>query len=93
MLIILPFVAGNLPDVERKLNGTVIRDLLENNLQGGGMGPEIFLPRFKIEFSIGLGDTLKAMGAASLFDSHTANLTGMIENDNVAVSQVIHKGR
>jgi len=90
MLIILPNVASNLPDVEKRITGEMIREGL-GNLRWIGPDVDVYLPRFKIEFETGLEGVLKAMGVSSLFDSMTANLTGMIEAENVAVSNVIHK--
>ena len=90
MLIILPNVASNLPDVEKRITGEMIREGL-GNLRWIGPHVDVYLPRFKIEFETGLEDALKAMGVSSLFDPMTANLTGMIETENVAVSSVIHK--
>jgi len=88
MLIILPFVAEKLPDVEKKVTGAVIREEMKN--LHAGLGPEIYLPRFKIEFETSLKEALEKMGGSSLFDQR-ANLTGMIDACDVAVSDVIHK--
>ena len=54
-----------------------------------GMEPEIYLPRFKIEFETGLKEHLMELGVTSIYDE-TADLTGMIDASNVAVSKIIH---
>jgi len=92
MLIIMPFVAETLPDVEKKLNDRLIRSEMKNLESSPGMGPEIYMPRFKIEYEIDLEESLKAMGVVSVFDYQLANLSGMINPAaNVALSKVVHK--
>ena len=92
MLIVLPFVAETLPDVEKKLNAQLIRSEMKNLESSPGMGPEIYLPRFKIEYEIDLEESLKAMGVGTVFDYQRANLSGMIDPaGNVALSKVVHK--
>ena len=93
MLIILPYVAENMRKVERKLTSQLLRREMRDLESSPGMGPNIYLPKFKIEFEADLGATLKALGVSSLFDEQVANLTGMIDASAgpVAVSKVIHK--
>lgn len=91
MLILSPFVAGNLENVEKKLSSKLLREELPRLEKGFGMDPEIYLPRFKIEYEVELEDTLKAFGIESIFDQQRANLKGMINGDNISVSKVIHK--
>ena len=93
MLILLPFVPETLLDVEKKLTGSLLRKAMKNLETSPGMGPEIYLPRFKVEFEADLRETLTALGVASIFDEAQADLKGLIDNadKNVAVSKVIHK--
>ena len=92
MLIIMPFVAETLPDVEKKLNDRLIRSEMKYLESSPGMGPEIYMPRFKIEYEIDLEESLKAMGIVSVFDYQLANLSGMIDPAaHVALSKVVHK--
>ena len=91
MLIIMPFVAETLPDVEKKITGAILRREMKNLSSSRGMGPEIYLPRFKVEFEADLADPLTSLGVTSIFDSTKADLTGIIDSSNVAVSKVIHK--
>ncbi|XP_059580368.1 serpin B4 isoform X2 [Alligator mississippiensis] len=52
---------------------------------------DVYLPRFKMQESCDLGETLQAMGMCDLFDSLTADLSGMTGNHDLAVSKAIHK--
>ena len=92
MLVILPFVAEEMPEVEANLSGALILEEMAS-LEPDSMKPEIYLPRFKIEFETGLKEPLMELGVASIFDETAADLTGMIDArlSNVAVSKIIHK--
>ena len=94
MLVILPFVAEEMPEVEKNLSGALIREEMAS-LEPDSMKPEIYLPRFKIEFETGLKEPLMELGVASIFDETAADLTGMIDASSccnvAAVSKIIHK--
>ncbi|XP_006039325.2 leukocyte elastase inhibitor-like, partial [Alligator sinensis] len=51
----------------------------------------VYLPRFKMQESYDLGETLQAMGMLDVFDPSKADLSGMNGNRNLAVSKAIHK--
>ncbi|XP_059573153.1 serpin B4-like [Alligator mississippiensis] len=51
----------------------------------------VYLPRFKIQESYDLGETLQAMGMLDLFDTSKADLSGMNGKRDLAVSKAIHK--
>jgi len=93
MLILLPFVPETLPEVEKKLTASLLRREMKNLASSPGMGPEIYLPRFKVEFEADLRETLIHLGVSSLFDETKADLKGIIvdADRNVAISKVIHK--
>ncbi len=81
MLILLPFMAEKLADVERNLTGQLIRSEMKKMSTGRGLGPDIFLPRFKIECETDLKESLRGLGVVSIFDSQLANLSGMIKSE------------
>lgn len=52
---------------------------------------QLFLPRFKVQYSIGLNDVLQQMGMALAFDSQRADFSGMRPiPPNVFISDVQH---
>lgn len=52
---------------------------------------DLYLPRFKVEKTYDLKDTLIALGMVDAFSTQRANLSGMTEKNNLMVSKVIHK--
>lgn len=48
------------------------------------------LPRFKLETSASLGDTLSKLGMASLFNEATADLSGMSPDGGLSISALAH---
>lgn len=49
------------------------------------------LPRFKIEAQFGMNETLQSMGMTTAFDEKTADFSGMTGDDNLFISDVVHK--
>jgi len=87
MTILLPKKADGLGDVEASLDAgslkTWVASLRKRKIA-------VFLPRFKIEFGIGLSETLKAMGMPLAF-SNAADFSGMDGTQRLYISAVIHK--
>uniref|UniRef100_A0A914VIU7 Serpin domain-containing protein n=1 Tax=Plectus sambesii TaxID=2011161 RepID=A0A914VIU7_9BILA len=52
---------------------------------------EVHLPKFKLEMSFGLGETLSSMGMSDLFDCNKADLSNITGDKSLHVSAVIHK--
>jgi serpin B len=53
---------------------------------------EIAVPRFKVEYEVGLNEALKALGMGIAFDPERANFTGMVQSSqNAFISRVKHK--
>lgn len=53
---------------------------------------EIAVPRFKVEYEIGLNEALKALGMGIAFDPDRANFRGIVEtSQNAFISRVKHK--
>nr|XP_006115617.1 serpin B6 [Pelodiscus sinensis] len=52
---------------------------------------EVFLPKFKLEQTFDLKPVLKSMGMTDVFDRKKADLSGMSANNDLFMSQVVHK--
>ncbi|XP_055840328.1 serine protease inhibitor 42Dd-like isoform X2 [Episyrphus balteatus] len=87
MMLILPNEKDGLADLENKLSSMSVIDL---SSKMGSRKVDIMLPKFQINFSTPLSETLKEMGIQSLFQK--ADLPGMFESGPaVKVSDVQHK--
>ncbi|EKD11613.1 MAG: serpin family protein [Limnospira sp. PMC 1291.21] len=49
------------------------------------------LPRFKLEYEVGLNDSLKSMGMDIAFHPNQADFSNMTLDNNVRISEVKHK--
>jgi serine protease inhibitor len=89
MVVLLPDAAGGLPGLESKLS-------LENLTRWtSGLRRQdvlVYLPRFSVESSFGLGPTLSSMGMALPF-SDRADFSGMNGKRDLSISAVVHKAR
>jgi len=52
---------------------------------------DLSLPRFRLETSLGLGGTLRAMGMTAAFDPITADFSAMTPDSGYSISEVIHR--
>ncbi len=52
---------------------------------------QVSLPRFKMAETYGMGQFLISMGMEDVFDGQKVNLSGMSPNNDLVVSEVIHK--
>ena len=64
-------------------------DQILNGLSGAEV--ELTLPKFKVESSFNLGETLAGMGMADAFDTSKADFSGMDGLRDLFISQVVHK--
>uniref|UniRef100_A0AC34GPB3 Serpin domain-containing protein n=1 Tax=Panagrolaimus sp. ES5 TaxID=591445 RepID=A0AC34GPB3_9BILA len=87
MYIILPRERFGLEKVVKEMNATTLTELLGKK---GSTTVKVQLPRFKIESSFQLVDTLKKLGITEAF-ADNANFTGISEEGDLKVSEVIHK--
>ncbi|XP_052898415.1 antichymotrypsin-2-like isoform X3 [Anopheles moucheti] len=88
MLILLPHERTGLAALEEKLPSL---NLAELTTQMHKQEVEVFLPKFKIEFTRDLNDDLKALGMGRMF-SDSAEFPDLLEqNDPLKVSKVVHK--
>ncbi|XP_045137356.1 leukocyte elastase inhibitor B-like isoform X2 [Portunus trituberculatus] len=88
MVFVLPDKRDGLAEVEGKLAKT---DLSELHRKLREVEVEVTLPRFKLEETLDLVDTLKEMGMKDLFNEASADLSGISGNKDLFVSNVIHK--
>lgn len=89
MYIILPAKGISLAEFQKNLTAPNWDAWLKEFSEIKG---DIALPRFKVEYEIGLNDSLKALGMGVAFDPEKADFTGISEGSgNVFISQVKHK--
>jgi serpin B len=88
MVVILPDQADGLTDLENRLNTSN----LDRWLNGSRPRPvQVFLPRFKLETSFELKDTLRSLGLTLPFDQVKANFSGITSHEDLYISAIVHK--
>jgi len=87
MLIVLPNNANELSNVEAALSKMTVANLT-NGLQEHKV--EVIIPKFRLEQTLDLKDTLMKMKIVDMFSSK-ADLKGIVKGDNVYVSSVVQK--
>uniref|UniRef100_A0AC34FIH7 Serpin domain-containing protein n=1 Tax=Panagrolaimus sp. ES5 TaxID=591445 RepID=A0AC34FIH7_9BILA len=88
MYIILPRERFGLNTVVNEMNATTLTQLLANKDSTTVL---VQLPRFKIESSFQLVDALKKLGIKDAFDENSTNFSGISEEGDLKISDVIHK--
>jgi len=86
MVVILPDDVNGLPTLEKSLDASSLTDLIEDV---HSPTVNVSLPKFKLESSFELKETLSALGMADVFDEVKADLSGM--GSDLYLSQVFHK--
>jgi serpin B len=69
----------NTSNLDRWLNGSRPRPV------------QVFLPRFKLETSFELKDTLRSLGLTLPFDQVKANFSGITSHEDLYISAIVHK--
>jgi serpin B len=87
MDIILPD-EGNFEAVESALSSELLNETL-NGLQPTSM--MLSMPKFTFESAFSLSDALRSMGMVDAFDDGTADFSGMTAQNDLFISDVIHK--
>ncbi|OQW91889.1 MAG: hypothetical protein BWK79_15895 [Beggiatoa sp. IS2] len=87
MVVLLPQKNENFEATEKKLSH-YLQKLAKNDSPVEIM---VFLPRFKLESAFQLQEPLKKMGMEDAFDPAKANFKGMIKDEKLAISAVVHK--
>uniref|UniRef100_A0A914VJC2 Serpin domain-containing protein n=2 Tax=Plectus sambesii TaxID=2011161 RepID=A0A914VJC2_9BILA len=88
MYVFLPKKRDGLAEVESSLTGERMLQLIEGDRR---IEVEVHLPKFKLEMSFGLGETLSSLGMSDLFDCNKADLSNITGDKSLHVSAVIHK--
>ena len=79
---------GNFEAFESSLNSDLFNETI-NGLQPTSM--MLSMPKFTFESSFNLSDTLKSMGMEHAFDPDNADFSGMTAQNDLFISDVIHK--
>ncbi len=88
LLVALPRQHDGLPALEKTLSS----DMLNNWLVK--LSPQLLqvsLPRFKLEGSFELKDSLSNMGMRDAFDAKTADFSGISSSERLKIDSIIHK--
>lgn len=89
MYIFLPAKTTSLVEFQKKLTAANWEKWINGFVETKG---EIAVPRFKVEYEIGLNDALKALGMGIAFDPDRANFSGIGQTSgNIFISRVKHK--
>ncbi|MGH7967450.1 MAG: serpin family protein, partial [Limisphaerales bacterium] len=88
MLILLPSQLDGLERLEQQLSPAFLSNVLARLTP---QPVEIFLPRFTLESSFNLNDTLAAMGMPDAFSSFAADFSGIDGGKDLSVGFVLHK--
>ncbi|XP_021572854.1 serpin B4-like isoform X2 [Carlito syrichta] len=90
MIVLLPNEIDGLQKLEDELTAEkLIHWMSPQNMSERHVN--LYLPRFKVEESYDLKDTLKAMGMVDAFSPPDADLSGMNGRHDLVVSKVLHK--
>lgn len=87
MIILLPDVKDGLKNLENNFSKIKLHEISKKMSQ---YHVTVKLPRFKLEQSLQLKDTLTKLGCPTMF-TREANFSNIAENDNLYVSKVVHK--
>jgi serpin B len=87
MVVVLP-EEGQFAAVETSLDATKVTAILDG-LQSNHI--DLTLPKFKIESSFSLADTLASMGMPAAFGGSQADFSGMDGQRDLFISAVVHK--
>lgn len=91
MAVILPSERGGLAAVEASLTDERLREWLQQLDSADWREVLVQIPKLQIEGSYQLNEPLKAMGIGIAFDRTRANFRGIAENEQLFISQVLHK--
>jgi len=87
MIIILPTL-DKFNEFETTLNAERVSDIVEN-LEYGNV--YLKMPKFEFEKSLALGQILQEMGMSAAFDLSKADFSGIDDNRDLYITNVLHK--
>ncbi|KAH9385009.1 hypothetical protein HPB48_027045 [Haemaphysalis longicornis] len=88
MVVLLPDEIEGLAKLEERLTASTLAALLKDLRNRSGV--MLYLPKFKLEETINLKNTLQSLGIKDLF-AREADLSGVSEVGGLVVSEVFHK--
>lgn len=89
MYIFLPAQGSRLDEFQKELIAANWESWMKQFADTKG---DISVPRFKVEYEIGLNDALKALGMGLAFDANRADFSGIVQGSERAyISRVKHK--
>ncbi|XP_067134332.1 intracellular coagulation inhibitor 1-like [Centruroides vittatus] len=88
MYLVLPRERTGFQQLEANLTSLRIREIVQNLYENE---VEVTLPKFKIEKEYEMNTLIQKLGASSLFDSSTANFSGMSATKDLFLSSVLHR--
>lgn len=88
LLLLLPDENKSVKDLESQLNANVLNKLLKNMHH---VLVQLHLPRFKFESGLNLITSLNNLGLYKMFNEDNANFSGISKQNNLFVSQIVHK--
>ena len=91
MMVILPSERGGLPAVEASLTDERLGEWLRLLDSADRREVLVQIPKLQIESSYQLNEPLMAMGMGIAFDRNRANFRNIAENEQLFISQVVHK--
>jgi len=88
MFVFVPEERHGLKTLEKDLSVEKMNSMID-----GCQREEFMLkvPKFKVEYTKMLEDTLQAMGIHDMFDASKANFKGITDVNNLCISNVVHK--
>ncbi|XP_054841338.1 serpin B3-like [Eublepharis macularius] len=90
MLILLPHDKGGLDQLQEELTYAKLKEWTSpSNMKKEQL--TVSLPKFKLEEQYGLPLALKVLGMKDAFTRGKADLTGMSENRDIFITEVVHK--
>ncbi|XP_049526730.1 LOW QUALITY PROTEIN: leukocyte elastase inhibitor A-like [Dermacentor silvarum] len=88
MVVLLPDTVEGLSNLEESLSAEKISELLKGLWEHSDV--KLYLPKFKLEQTVNLKQTLSAMGIEDFF-APVADLSGISAKGNLSASEVVHK--
>ena len=88
MIVILPSSGTDINSLINQMDDSYWNNLLVNM---DSAEVNLWLPKFKIEYSIKLNDALKTLGMTSAFDPLSADFSKIRKEKDLFISRVLHK--
>ena len=90
MILVVPKYHDGLADVEKKLTDEKLRSMCDNLDRSGEDEVEVIMPKFELETTTDLKDTLEKLGVKRIFDP-TGFITEM-SYQPLSIGAAVHKG-